>query len=116
MIRVRLLGLSLTLGRGADPYEAGFKSGWQSGLFKALEVQQQTARERLAHAVDESEQIRIGARMPPTLCKECRRELDPPADPKVVSLDDVRSSLEVLLRRTPPAPKGLHVNGTRQAP
>jgi hypothetical protein len=120
MIRVRLFGVSLSLGRASDPYEEGFKSGWQSGLFKALDMQQQTATERLLLATQEAEKLRLEqlreGRAELKRCKECGRPDHLPEDPRMVSLSDVRASLEVLLRRSPPVPKGLHVNGARQVP
>jgi hypothetical protein len=142
MIRVRLFGtlrrwrragVSLSLGRVVDPYEEGFKAGWQAGLFKALAMQQQTATDRLTLATQEAERVRLEqlseGRAVLDRCKECGRPDTPPEDPRMVSLSDVRASLEVLLRRTPgvaivahvsretlPVPNGLHVNGARQVP
>jgi hypothetical protein len=106
MIRFRLFGLSVILGR-PDPYREGFKDGWQAGLFAALSVQQRTASERLASANEEAELVRRGELPPPKRCTTCDRPELPTDDPRVVRLDDVRASLEMLLRRPPPKPKAI---------
>jgi hypothetical protein len=109
MIRFRLFGLSVILGRpDPDPYREGFKDGWQAGLFAALSVHQRTASERLASANEEAELVRRGELPPPKRCTTCDRPELPPDDPRLVRLDDVRASLEMLLRRPPKAiPKWL---------
>jgi hypothetical protein len=98
MIRFSLFGVIFTAGK-EDAFKWGHQAGWQQALFAALEVQQATARKRQGDAVEHAEKVRIGELPPPSRCLSCNRLHPSEEDPRTVLLDDVRSSLEVLLRK-----------------